>query len=356
MQGVTFHGPHDFRVESVEDPKPRAATDAVVRVTRTTICGSDLHLWHGGMPAADRGFTVGHEFVGVVDEVGSAVESVSVGDRVLISCTIGCGSCSPCRRGLYSGCSVTTAGGTQSNILGFSAAFPGGQAERALVPFADTNIFRIPDTVSDDQALFLTDILPTAYMATEFAEVQAGDRVVVLGCGPVGSLAQRCAWIRGAAQVIAVDPDEARRAHAAGIGCEVIDPEHEDLTARVVELTRGEGADSVIEAVGRPELVASAPLLLRAGGIIAVAGVILAPVEIPWIFVLMKNLSLRGGLVNPQQHVHQLLTLIEAGRLDPTELITHRMPLSDAIAGYELFAERRDGVLKIVLEPESAGG
>jgi 2-desacetyl-2-hydroxyethyl bacteriochlorophyllide A dehydrogenase len=356
MQGVTFHGPRDFRFESVADPKPQAATDAVVRVTRTTICGSDLHLWHGALPTVDRGFTVGHEFVGVVDEVGSAVAGVGPGDRVLVSCTIGCGSCSQCRRGLYSGCSVATAGGTRTNILGFSAAFPGGQAERARIPFADANLFRIPDGVSDDQALFLTDILPTAYMATEFAEVGAGDRVVVLGCGPVGSLAQRCAWIRGAAQVIAVDPDAARRAHAAGIGCEVVDPEGEDLTARVLELTHGEGADSVIEAVGRPGLVASATQLARPGGTIAVAGVIVAPVEIPWFFVLMKNLTLRAGLVSPQQYVQRLLALIESGRLDPTELITHRMPLSDAVAGYELFAERRDGVLKIVLEPGSAGG
>ena len=356
MQGITFHGPHDLRFERVEDPKLQAATDAVVRITRTAICGSDLHLWHGALPVVDRGFTVGHEFVGVVDEVGPAVQSVRAGDRVLVSCTIGCGSCSLCRRGLYSGCPVTTVGGTRNNLLGFSAAFPGGQAERAHIPFADTNIFRIPDAVTDDQALFLTDILPTADMATEFAEVQAGDRVVVLGCGPVGILAQRCAQIRGAARVIAVDPEKARRAHAAGIGCDVIDPEKEDVAARVVELTGGEGADSVIEAVGRPELVGSALPLLRPGGILAVAGVIVTPVEVPWALVLLKNLRLRAGLVNPQRHVHRLLALIEAGRLDPTELITHRMPLSDAIAGYELFAERRDGVLKIVLDPESAGG
>jgi 2-desacetyl-2-hydroxyethyl bacteriochlorophyllide A dehydrogenase len=356
MQGVTFHGAHDFRLESIEDPVLRAPTDAVIRVTRTAICGSDLHLWHGALPTLDRGFTVGHEFVGTVDEVGSAVRSVRPGDRVLASCTIGCGSCSFCRRGLYSGCSVTTAGGTRNNILGFSAALPGGQAERACVPFADTNLFRIPDAVSDEQAIFLTDILPTAYMATELAGVRAGDRVVVLGCGPVGSLVQRCAWIRGAARVIAVDPEEARRAHAAGIGCEVIDPEEEDLAARVVELTGGEGADSVIEAVGRPELVAAAVPLLRPGGTVAVAGVIAAPVEIPWALVMLRNLSLRAGLVNPQQHVHRLLALIESGRLDPTELITHRMPLSEAIAAYELFAERRDGVLKIVIHPESQGG
>jgi 2-desacetyl-2-hydroxyethyl bacteriochlorophyllide A dehydrogenase len=356
MRGVTFHGPHDFRFESVGDPVLRAATDAVVRVTRTTICGSDLHLWHGALATADQGFTVGHEMVGVVEEVGSAVQSVRAGDRVLVSAVIGCGTCSFCRRGLFSGCSITTAGGTQNNVLGFSTAFPGGQAELLHVPFADTNVFRIPDAVSDEQALFLTDILPTADMAAEFAEVQAGDRVVVLGCGPVGSLAQRCARIRGAAQVIAVDPDAARRAHASKIGCDVIDPEREDLATRVAELTGGQGADSVIEAVGRPELVAASVLLLRPGGIVAVAGVIMVPVEIPWTLVLLKNLSLRAGLVNPQRNMHRLMALIESGRLDPTELITHRMPLSEAVAGYELFAERRDGVLKIILEPEPAGG
>jgi len=351
MQAVTFHGPHDFRWESIEDPKLGSELDAILRVTQTTICGSDLHLWHGALPSADRGFAVGHEFVGVVEEVGSAVQTVQVGDRVLVSCTIGCGTCSRCRRELYSGCTVTTAGGTRSNIFGFSAPFAGGQAELVRIPFADTNAFKIPDAVSDDQAIFLTDILPTADLATEMAEVGPGDSVVVFGCGPVGSLAQRCAQIRGAARVIAVDLDEARLAHARKIGCETVHPEKENLVARVLELTGGEGADSVIEAVGRPELVASSALLLRPGGIISVVGVIVASIEIPWAVYLMRNLSLRGGLVNPQRHIPRLLPLIETGRLDPTELITHRMPLSETVAGYEMFAERRDGVLKIMLEP-----
>jgi len=351
MQALIYHGKHDIRFESTADPKLEAVSDAIVRVTRTAICGSDLHLWHSAVPIADTGFVVGHEFVGVVEEVGSAVQSLRPGDRVFTSCTIGCGSCRACRRQLYSGCKETTAGGTRSNIFGFSPAFPGGQAELVRVPFADTNCFAIPEGVSDEQALFLTDILPTADMATEFAEVKPGDQVVIFGCGPVGSLAQRCAFLHGAAKVIAVDLDDARLARARELGCEVVNPEKDNLVMRVLELTGGEGADSVIEAVGRPELVVSATLLVRPGGIISVVGVVAAPVELPWILLLMRNLSLRTGLVNPQNHVARLISLIESGRIDPAELITHRMPISEGAAGYELFAERRDGVLKVVLEP-----
>ena len=350
MQAVTYHGPHDFRLESVAYPEIEAPSDAILRVTHTTICGSDLHLWHGGLPATEQGFAVGHEFVGVVEHVGSAVTTIAPGDRALVSCTIGCGSCSRCRRQLYSGCSVTTAGGTRSNIFGFSHAFQGGQAEAVRIPFADTNAFQIPDGVSDEQALFLTDILPTANMAAELAEVAPGHHVVVFGCGPVGSLVQRIALIRGAAVVIAVDLDEARLAHAQKLGCITIHPEKENALERILEITDGDGAASVIEAVGRPELVSQAALYLRPGGLISVAGVIVANVELPWGLFLMKNLGLRGGLVNPQAHIPGLIPLIKSGRLDPSELVTHRMPLSDAISGYELFAERRDGVLKIVLE------
>jgi len=351
MKALLYHGPHDLRFESTEDPKLESVSDAIVRVTRTAICGSDLHLWHGALPTADTGFAVGHEFVGVVEEVGSAVQSLRPGDRVFTSCTLGCGSCSSCRRGLYSGCKETTAGGTRSNIFGFSAAFPGGQAELVRVPFADVNCFAVPEGVSDDQAVFLTDILPTADMATEFADVKPGDKVVIFGCGPVGSLAQRCALIHGAAKVIAVDLDNTRLARARELGCEIVNPEKENLAERVLDLTGGEGADSAIEAVGRPELVVSAATLVRPGGIIAVAGVIIGPVELPWVLLLMRNLSLRAGLVNPQNHVERLLSLIESGRIDPAELITHRMPLAEAAAGYELFAEHRDGVLKLMLEP-----
>jgi 2-desacetyl-2-hydroxyethyl bacteriochlorophyllide A dehydrogenase len=350
MRAITFHGVHDFRYGQAEEPALEADSDVIVGVTRTAICGSDLHLYHGSLPAAEQGFVVGHECVGVVEEVGSGVQTLAKGDRVFVSCTLGCGTCVSCRRGLYSGCKVTTAGGTRNNIMGFSATFPGVQAERVRVPFADANVFRLPDGVSDEQSLFLTDILPTAEMVVQFAEVKPGDRVVIFGCGPVGSLAQRCAQIHGAAQVIAVDLEETRLARARELGCDAVNPEKENLVERVLELTGGEGADAAIEAVGRPELIGSASLLLRPGGIIAVAGVIVAPVELPWALFLMRNLSLRGGLVNPQCHVAPLLSLIESGRLDPTEIITHRLPLSEGIAGYEMFAERRPGVLKVVLE------
>jgi 2-desacetyl-2-hydroxyethyl bacteriochlorophyllide A dehydrogenase len=351
VKALVFHGPKDLRWETTPDPVLESGTDALVRVTHAAICGSDLHLWHGGLPVEEPGFAVGHECVGVVEEVGSSVRTLRPGDRVFTSCTLGCGSCESCRRGLFSGCTETTAGGTRSNVLGFSTAYPGGQAERLRVPFADVNARVVPEGISSEQALFLTDILPTADMATEFAAVGPGDRVLVFGCGPVGTLAQRCARVRGAAQVIAVDLDESRLARARGEGCETIQPEREDLLQRTIELTGGRGVDAVIEAVGRPELVTSAATLVRPGGHIGVVGVMMGPVELPWALMLLKNLTVRAGLVNPQQHAAHLIALIEGGRLDPAELVTHRLPLADAAAGYELFASHRDQVLKVVLTP-----
>jgi 2-desacetyl-2-hydroxyethyl bacteriochlorophyllide A dehydrogenase len=350
MQALTFHGPHDVRVETVAEPELAAETDVILRVTRSTICGSDLHLWHGAMPALETGFAIGHELVGVIEQAGSAVRTLAAGDRAFVSAVLGCGTCVRCRRGLFSACSVMTAGGTRGNVLGFSSALPGGQAEFIHIPFADVNVFRIPDDVSDEQALFLTDILPTAWMATDFARVQPGATVVVYGCGPVGALVQRCAQVRGAAQVIAVDLDEDRLKLAEQRGCTVLWPERDNVLERVLALTGGEGADAVVEAVGRAELISQGTLLLRPGGVISVAGVVMSNVDLPWGLFLMKNLSLRGGLVNPQQHVETLLALIQSGRLDPAELVTHRMPLSEGPAAYELFASHADGVLKVVLE------
>jgi 2-desacetyl-2-hydroxyethyl bacteriochlorophyllide A dehydrogenase len=350
MRAIVYHGPRDFRFESIPDPKLESASDAIVRVTRAAICGSDLHLWKGGVPVAAPGFSVGHEFVGVVEEAGSAVASVTPGQRVLVSCTVGCGRCELCRRGLYSGCPVATQGGTRGNVFGFSNDLPGGQAEAVRVPLADANALAVPDALSDEQALFLTDILPTAAMGAEWAEIGPGDRVVVFGCGPVGSLARRCARLRGAARVIAVDPDPGRLARARAEGCDTIAPDHEDVVARVLELTGG-GADAVIEAVGKPDLVNQAVLVARPGGRVAVIGVIPASFEIPWPLVFFKNLTIRSGLVNPQVHAARLLALLESGRLDPTDLITHRLPLADAVRGYEVFANHREDALKVVLAP-----
>jgi alcohol dehydrogenase len=350
MKAVVYHGPGDFRYEDAADPKLECANDALVRVTRAAICGSDLHLWRGP-PLPEQGFVVGHELVGVVEATGTGVQSVRPGDRVFVSCTLGCGTCGPCRRGLFSACAVVTVGGTRLGVLGFSAAFPGGQAEALRVPYADANVFRIPDALDDERAIFLTDALPTADMACEMAEVGPGDTVVVLGSGPVGALVQRCAQLRGAARVVAVDPDRTRLEQARRRGCIGVDPEREDLPARVAEISGGRGADSVIEAVGHPELVATATALAGPGGRIAVAGVLVAPVEFPWAPVFAKSLCLRSGLVSPQRRALQLLALLDSGRLDPAELVTHRLPLARASEAYEIFAGHREEVLKVLLEP-----
>jgi threonine dehydrogenase-like Zn-dependent dehydrogenase len=277
---------------------------------------------------------------------------VKKGDRVLASCTVGCGRCAMCQRGVYSGCRVMTGVGGASNVFGFSTALPGGQAEAVRVPFSDTNLFRVPQGLSDEQALFLTDILPTGYMGAELAEVSPGDTVVVFGCGPVGTFAQMSALIRGAARVIAVDLDDERLARAAKLGCDTVDPSRENLAERVLAVTDGLGADASIEAVGREDLIAQAAGVTRPGGRIAVIGVIGAPVAtVPWFLLFMKNLSLRTGLVNPQVHVQKLLALIERGRLDPTVIISHRLPLSDGPRGYEIFAGHKENALKVVLSP-----
>jgi len=355
MKAIVYHGKEDFRYESTADPRLQSDTDAIVRVSRTAICGSDLHLWHGGLAeavGAANGFAVGHEFLGVVEEVGKAVRGVKKGDRVLTSCTVGCGTCGMCRRGVYSGCKVMTAGGGASNVFGFSTALPGGQAEAARVPFADTNLFQVPADMSDEQALFLTDILPTGYFGAELAEVGPGDTVVVFGCGPVGTFAQMSALLRGAARVIAVDLDDGRLERARQLGCDAVNPSKDNLGQRVLDWTDGLGADAAIECVGREDLITQAAMVTRPGGRIAVIGVLAAAVaNLPWFLMFMKNLSVKTGLVNPQNFVPKLLPLIESGRIDPTVIISHRLPLSEGAHGYEIFAGHKENALKVVLKP-----
>ncbi len=351
MKGIVYHGPRDFRVEEVPDPGIVDPRDAVVRIERTAICGSDLHFYHGD-PLPVTGFTLGHEFLGTIEEVGPEVQRYRAGQRVLVSCTIGCGHCGLCSRQLYSGCQETTRLGPVTNIFG-SPIHPGGQAEGARVPFADTNLMPLPDDLSDEQVLFLTDILPTGYLGAELAEVAPGDLVVVFGCGPVGTFAERSAWLRGAACVIAVDLDRGRLAKAEARGCLPVDPSAQDLGAVVRELSDGRGADAAIEAVGKPELVLAAMDVVRPGGRIAVIGVLATEeVTFPFLPTLTgKNLTLRSGIVNPQRSYAELVALVRQGRLDPTEIITHRMPLAEGARGYEVFDGHEEDVLKVVLEP-----
>lgn len=350
MRGVVYHGPRDFRVEAVPDPGLVSDRDALVRVTRSAICGSDLHLWHGE-PLGISGFTMGHEFLGVVEDVGPGVARLRKGDRVIAACTAGCGECSLCARGAYAGCiEMTRIGGPLTNVFG-NPLLPGGQAEAVRVPFADTNLFRVPDALEDEQALFLTDILPTGYMGAEMAAIEPGDVVVVFGCGPVGVFAQRTAELFGPAAIVAVDLDDERLARAEKRGCRTVNPDRDDLDTLVRDLTDGRGADAVIEAVGRPELVQRALEIARPGARIAVIGVIPQDhVELSFMRGLMaKNLTLRSGLVEPQLYVSRLLPLIEQGRLDPTEIITHRLALDEAIHGYQVFEAHDENVLKVVL-------
>ena len=351
MKAIVYHGPRDFRVDDVPDPKIEAATDAVVRIERTAICGSDLHFYHGD-PLPVTGFPMGHEFLGTLEDVGSEVTRFRPGQRVLVSCTIGCGHCSLCRDHVYSGCLTTTPLGPLTNIFG-NPVHPGGQAEGAKVPFADTNLLPIPEDLDDEQVLFLTDILPTGYMGADLAEVGPGDVAVVFGCGPVGTFAQLAAQIRGAACVIAVDLDEGRLAKAAARGCRPLNPAREDVVEVARELTDGRGADAVIEAVGKPELVQKAIEVARPGGRISVIGVLIEnEVAIPILQGMMgKNLTLKSGIVPPQHYYPELLQLIRRGRLAPEQIITHRLPLTDGVRGYEIFDAHEEDVLKVVLEP-----
>ena len=350
MKAIRYHGQKDFRVDQVEDPKVQDANDAVVRIERTAICGSDLHLYHGETIPAE--FTMGHEFLGVIEDVGADVRRFRRGDRVLVSCTIGCGGCAACQKQLCSGCEVTTQAGPLTNIFG-SPLNQGGQAEGARVPFADANLFSVPEALTDEQVLFLTDILPTGYMGADLAEVGPGDVAVVFGCGPVGTFAQRGALLRGAACVIAVDLDDGRLAKAEKRGCVPLNPSKVDLKETVLGMTAGRGADCAVEAVGNAQLVLDAIDVVRPEGRVSVVGVVMGnDVTLPFLQQVMgKNLTLRSGIVNPQRYIPELMPLIEKGRLDPTEIITHRMSLDEGVRGYEIFDAHEDDVLKVVLTP-----
>ncbi len=350
MKAIVYQGHKSLQYQDVPDPAIQSPTDAVLKIEKTAICGSDLHIYHG--PDMDRGeFTLGHEFLGTIDDVGNDVKRFKKGDRVLVSCTIGCNGCALCDHDLYSACEVTTAMGPLTNVFG-SVINPGGQAEGVRVPFADTNLFKIPEELEDEQVLFLTDILPTGYMGADMAEVSPGDTVAVIGCGPVGVFAQLSALMRGAATVIAVDLDEGRLEKARLRGCRPLNPTKEDLNEVAKELTNGRGADSAIEAVGQPATVQAALDVVRAGGKVAVIGVVGADVSINFIQTLFaKNITMRSGLVNPQYYIPKLLPMIQQGRLDPTQIITHRMNLSEGARGYEIFDGHEEDVLKVVLTP-----
>ena len=346
MRGMVFHGPYDVRLETVPDPRLPDRRAALVRVTRASICGSDLHVLHGTVPS-EPGVVIGHECVGVVEEVGAEVRRVRLGDRVIVPGVIGCGDCEPCRRGYAVGCVNFL-----NKVYGMTSALPGGQAELIAVPNADVNLYPTPGDLSDDQVLFLTDILPTGYYAAENAGIQPGQTIAVVGCGPVGLFALMAAQLFGPAAVLAIDRVGYRLEKARQYGAIPIDASREDVRQRVLDATDGQGAHAVIEAVGAPETVHLAFELVRTGGTVSVVGVLIQQdFAFPMGTAFMKDLTFRVGLENVGRFIPILLPLIRSGRLDPTVLISHRLPLVEGERAYGLFDRREDGCLKVALQP-----
>lgn len=394
MKALVWCAPYKVRVESVPDPEIINGRDAIVRITSTAICGSDLHLVDGFIPFMKPGDILGHEPMGIVEELGGDVDTskVQVGDRVVVPFLIGCGECFFCKRQLWSCCDNTNPksylgeallGQATAGVLGYShltGGYAGGQAEYLRVPLADVNLQKMPADFTDHQLLFLSDIYPTGYMAAEQCNIQSDDTVAVWGCGPVGQFTIRSAKLLGAAQVIAIDdghrvPERLEMARAAG--AVAIDMHEEDVYERLLELTGGIGPDVCIDAVGmeahgytliehlydkvktnlfmeteRPHAVRQAILCCRKGGTVSIPGVYggLAD-KIPLGALMNKALTIKTGQTHVHRYVPELLEYVRQGRIDPSFVVTHRLPLEEAAYGYEIFREKRDGCIKVVLDP-----
>ena len=343
MKAVVFRGPGDVRVEEVPEPRLHEPGDAIVEVRATAICGADLFPYHGLTPGFETGTILGHEFVGVVSEVGPDVESLRRGDRVVCGSTLTDGTCVHCRAGRPTQC-------LERGLFGYSGVYrrlDGGQAERVRVPNADRCLWQLPEKVSNEAAVFVADILPTGFNAVVRGEVSAGDTVVVLGCGPVGLMAVLCAVPR-AGRVIGVDGIPARRALAEELRAVAV--ELEGAPALVAELTDGVGADVVIEAAGTAPALHAALQLARGRATVSVVGAHFErdhPLDNLTMFE--KELTLRFSWGDPTSSHGELLELVEAGKLDPTSVITHTLPLAEAADGYRMFDERE--ATKVVLTP-----
>ena len=349
MKALVFHGPGQKDWETKADPGILAPTDAIVRTDSSTICGTDLHILKGDVPEVVPGTTLGHEAVGTVVDVGAAVTTLAEGDRVLVSCITSCGRCRFCKEGHYGLC---TGGGGWI----FGHLIDGLQAEYARVPFADTSVYKVPEELTDEQVLFLADILPTAYeVGVLNGSVDAGDTVTVVGAGPIGLATVMTAKLYTPAQVIAIDLADARLEKAREFGADVtINNGSEDAVAVVQELTDGLGADVAVEAVGVPETFELCTALVRPGGHVANVGVhghsATLHLETLWI----KDITITTGLVDTST-TPRLLNLIAQGRLDPTPFATHRFALGDTLSAYDTFAAASEtNALKVVLEGEHA--
>ncbi len=392
MKALCWHGKGDVRIDTVPDPKILDPRDAIIRITTTCICGSDLHLLDGYMPTMEAGDILGHENMGEVIEVGSAVKKLKVGDRVVVPFTISCGECYFCQKGLFSMCDVSNPnaeiarkamGHSPAGCFGFShmlGGFAGGQAEYLRVPYADVGPIKIESGLADEQVVFLSDIFPTGYMAAENCDIEPGDTVAVWGCGPVGQFAIQSAWMLGAKRVIAIDCVEERLRLAETHGkAETINFMKEDdkVYDILMEMTAGRGPDRCIDAVGceahvggsidsivdkvktltmlgtdRAHVIREAIRCCRKGGTISVPGVYVGMLDnIPFGAAMNKGITFKMGQTHVQRYLQPLLNKIEAGEIDPSFIITHRAPLSDAPELYKTFRDKKDGCIKVVLKP-----
>jgi alcohol dehydrogenase len=345
MKALVYHGPGERQWETVPDPEIQAPTDVVMRVDAVTICGTDLHILKGDVPEVEPGTILGHEAVGTVVETGDAVTTLQEGDRILASCITSCGRCQACRSGRYGLCS-----GGGGWILGH--LIDGVQAELARIPFADNSAYKIPPTLSDEQVLFLADILPTSYEVGVLAgDVKPGDTVAVVGAGPIGLAAVLTANLYTPRRVIVIDPDTTRLARALECGASTaIQVTGEAALERVLELTKGIGVDVAIEAVGVPETFELCADIVRAGGHVANVGVHGKPATLHLERLWIKDVTITTGLVDTFS-TPRLMQLIEAGKLDPSVFATHRFALSEAMAAYDAFADAKtSGAFKVVLE------
>jgi threonine dehydrogenase-like Zn-dependent dehydrogenase len=389
MKANCWYGKNTVRVEQVPDPKILNPRDAIVRITLTAICGSDLHLYNGYIPTMEEGDILGHEFMGEVVELGRAVKNLQVGDRVVVPFPIACGHCFSCQRGLSSLCENSNPnawmaeklwGHSPAGIFGYShmlGGYAGGQAEYVRVPFADVGPLKIPGGLSDEQVLFLSDIFPTGYMAAENCQIQPGDIVAVWGCGPVGQFAIKSAYLLGAEHVIAIDrfPERLRMAREQG-RAETINYEEVDTFEALKKITGGRGPDACIDAVGmeahvpgvigtydrakqalmlqtdRPHALREAIMACRNGGTVSVVGVYGGFIDkFPFGSVMNRSLTIKAGQAHVHRYMRPLLERIQKGEIDPSFVITHRMRIEDAPAGYEIFKHKQDDCIKIVLKP-----
>jgi threonine dehydrogenase-like Zn-dependent dehydrogenase len=392
MRANCWYGKTVTRVEDVPEPQILNQRDAIVKISSTAICGSDLHLYNGFIPTMQRGDILGHEFMGEVVEVGREVTNLKVGDRVVVPFPIACGNCFFCKEQMYSLCENSNPnawmaekmfGHAAAGIFGYShltGGYAGGQAEYARVPFADVGPIKVPDHLSDEQVLFLSDIFPTGWMGAEMCNIKPGDTIAIWGCGPVGQFSIRSAFLLGAERVIAIDAVPERLQMAEEGGAETINYEEQNVYEALMDRTGGRGPDGCIDDVGmeahgplgvfaydrlkqammletdRPIALREAITCCRNGGTVSVIGVYGGFVDkFPLGSLMQRSITIRSGQAHVQRYMRPLLELIENGDIDPSFIVTHTMNLDDAPKAYELFKNKKDGCIKVVLKPGPNG-